>query len=199
MTMVHKHLIAMMIGIGCLLFVSSRNQAQEPQEVQQLTDPTSKTFQDALNYQKGVTPTEKPRCQEFQDVRGVTPKAVAAFEVQFAFNSHELSSEATKVLDQLGDALNSVYLLPYCFRLEGHTDSVGSDVYNQSLSVRRANSVMQYLISRQQVDEKRLLPVGYGKTHPIADNNTDEGRQKNRRVQVANLGQGPSANSQPNN
>jgi outer membrane protein OmpA-like peptidoglycan-associated protein len=196
--MITKHRMARLIGVGCLLLYALSSRADDQPQVQFVEKPSSKSFIDALSFTKGVEPNAgKPKCQEFKDVRGVTPKAVASFEVHFAFNSHELTPEATKTLDQLGDALNSPYLSPYCFRIEGHTDSIGSDAYNQDLSVRRANSVVRYLVDHQHVDETRLLPVGYGETHPVASNDTDEGRQKNRRAQVANLDSGPSAANQP--
>jgi len=202
--MVNKRVIAKLIGAGCVLLYAASSRAQDQPQTHFLEKPTKKSFIDALslpNGNRGVAikagqPPEQPRCQEFKDVRGVTPKAVASFEIHFAFNSHELSPEAKKDLEQLGEALNSPYLSPYCFRIEGHTDSIGSDAYNQALSVRRANSVVRYLADQQHVDETRLLPVGYGETHPVASNDTEEGRQKNRRAQVANLDVGPSANTQ---
>jgi len=67
--------------------------------------------------------------------------------------------------------------------LEGHTDSIGAEAYNQGLSERRAKAVMQYLI-KGGVDSARLSTVGYGESRPIAPNNTKEGRAKNRRVEL---------------
>jgi len=67
--------------------------------------------------------------------------------------------------------------------VEGHTDSTGSDEFNQKLSEDRANSVMQYLIE-QGVAAPRLKATGYGETKPVASNSTSEGRQKNRRVDL---------------
>ncbi|MBW2180218.1 MAG: OmpA family protein [Deltaproteobacteria bacterium] len=66
--------------------------------------------------------------------------------------------------------------------IEGHTDSRGSDQYNQSLSQRRADSVRQYLIDKFGISASRLTAKGYGESKPIADNNTAQGRQRNRRV-----------------
>lgn len=67
--------------------------------------------------------------------------------------------------------------------VKGHTDSTGSDDYNQKLSERRALSVAQYLQSKN-VAQQRLAAVGYGETRPIAPNNTPEGRAQNRRVEL---------------
>lgn len=65
----------------------------------------------------------------------------------------------------------------------GHTDSTGSDDYNQALSQRRANAVSQYLAS-QGVNSQRMAAVGYGESRPIADNSTEAGRAQNRRVEI---------------
>jgi outer membrane protein OmpA-like peptidoglycan-associated protein len=65
----------------------------------------------------------------------------------------------------------------------GHTDSSGSDSYNQQLSERRAGSVAQYLQS-QGVISQRLITVGMGESRPVADNNTADGKQLNRRVEI---------------
>lgn len=68
--------------------------------------------------------------------------------------------------------------------IEGHTDDVGTEEYNLRLSERRAESVMQYLINRFGIEPSRLSSKGYGKTRPIADNATEEGRIKNRRIEA---------------
>jgi OOP family OmpA-OmpF porin len=70
--------------------------------------------------------------------------------------------------------------------IQGHTDNVGSEKYNQSLSEKRATAVMEYLIEKGIAGD-RLTAVGYGLTRPIASNSTSEGRSLNRRVQIAPL------------
>jgi outer membrane protein OmpA-like peptidoglycan-associated protein len=70
--------------------------------------------------------------------------------------------------------------------IAGHTDWTGSDAYNLKLSNARADAVMQYLISKG-VKADNLTARGYGETQPIADNNTDEGRAKNRRVELRRI------------
>ena len=68
--------------------------------------------------------------------------------------------------------------------IEGHTDNIGSAASNQKLSKDRANSVRQYIIDKFGIDGSRLTATGYGLTKPIASNDTEEGRQKNRRVEA---------------
>ncbi len=67
--------------------------------------------------------------------------------------------------------------------MAGHTDSVGSDAYNQKLSEQRATAVGNYLASRG-VNRERLILTGAGEQHPVADNGTDAGRAENRRVEI---------------
>ena len=97
----------------------------------------------------------------------------------FDFDSAELRPESLSELERLVKFMGDV---PFATALiEGHTDSVGTDAYNQSLSDRRAKAVFDYLSSRG-VDPARLKSMGKGESEPIADNKTAEGRQENRRV-----------------
>jgi OOP family OmpA-OmpF porin len=72
----------------------------------------------------------------------------------------------------------------YQIAIEGHTDSIGTNKYNQALSERRAAAVKAYLVKQGVVDNQRITSVGYGETRPIADNKTKKGRFENRRVEV---------------
>src|SRR5262249_29754913 len=79
--------------------------------------------------------------------------------------------------------------------VQGYTDNVGGPAYNQKLSERRAASVRKWLTTRGKVDTKRLGSKGLGLELPIADNSTEEGRQKNRRVEFKIIELGPGAES----
>jgi len=68
--------------------------------------------------------------------------------------------------------------------IEGHTDSRGSDAYNQPLSERRANAVRDELVNEYDIDASRVSTVGYGESRPVATNDTDEGRAQNRRIEA---------------
>jgi outer membrane protein OmpA-like peptidoglycan-associated protein len=72
-------------------------------------------------------------------------------------------------------------------RLDGYTDSIGEDAYNIKLSERRATAVMNYLIKEAGIDRSKITAVGHGKADPVADNETAEGRAKNRRVEISIL------------
>jgi OmpA-OmpF porin, OOP family len=86
---------------------------------------------------------------------------------------------------ELQKALDFVKKYPgYGISVEGHTDSVGKDKYNQALSERRAAAVKKYLVENGAAGPDKIKPVGYGKTRPIADNKTTEGKFQNRRVEI---------------
>ncbi|MFZ5553269.1 MAG: OmpA family protein [Bacteroidota bacterium] len=98
----------------------------------------------------------------------------------FDFDKSTLRNESFSELDRLAEFLkkNPVYKI----EISGHTDNKGTDEYNQSLSANRAKAVYNYLISKG-IDKARLTAKGYGKTKPVAANDTEEGRQTNRRVE----------------
>ena len=73
----------------------------------------------------------------------------------------------------------------------GHTDSVGSDAYNQKLSVKRSDSVKAYLVSKG-IEKNRVYTEGKGEKQPVADNKTSAGRSKNRRVEIEVVGTRPN-------
>ena len=99
----------------------------------------------------------------------------------FDFNKAEVRPEGRTVLDGVVKTLKDNPDTKVV--IEGHTDSVGGDAYNKKLSERRAEAVKRYLV-RQGIDAGRIRTVGYGKTKPVADNGTEEGRAKNRRAEV---------------
>jgi len=102
--------------------------------------------------------------------------------VNFCFDCDTLSSEAKAILD--GDAMAIVKHHPNAtFEVAGHTDAIGSETYNQSLSQRRASNVRAYLV-QQGVEPSRMTAVGYGESQPVADNSTEAGRAENRRVEL---------------
>ena len=101
--------------------------------------------------------------------------------VTFAFDSSAVQPQFRPTLDQVAQTLAS-YNQTYIDVL-GHTDSTGTDAYNQALSERRAQSVADYLSTRG-VARARMGIRGYGETQPIASNETEEGRSQNRRVEI---------------
>jgi OOP family OmpA-OmpF porin len=114
-------------------------------------------------------------------------------DVLFATGKADLSSDALRSVDKLAD-----FLQKYPNRnvlIEGHTDSVGSDEFNLTLSQKRADSVKETLTSRG-ISEGRIATKGYGKKFPVASNDTVAGKQQNRRVEVIVLNEGVKAETQ---
>src|SRR5579863_10501323 len=107
---------------------------------------------------------------------------VALYGVLFDFNKSTLQPASDAVLQQVADLLVKDKTLK--IEVQGHTDNVGGDAYNQTLSEARARAVADWL-SKHGVEAARLTANGYGKTRPVADNGTDLGRAKNRRVEIA--------------
>jgi OOP family OmpA-OmpF porin len=101
--------------------------------------------------------------------------------VNFATNKADLTLNAKIILDGVAKTLSEWPDVKV--EVGGYTDTQGNDAYNQKLSQARAESVMNYLISKG-IDASRLTAVGYGEANPIADNNTAAGRAKNRRVEL---------------
>ncbi|MBN2619737.1 OmpA family protein [candidate division WOR-3 bacterium] len=101
--------------------------------------------------------------------------------IYFDFNSAVIKPESYPVLDDAAKVLTAKPKMRV--EIGGHTDSVGSDSYNQKLSYQRANAVRDYLIRYHNITPDRLIAVGYGETQPIADNRTTAGRDLNRRIE----------------
>lgn len=102
--------------------------------------------------------------------------------ILFAHNSSQLSSTAMQNIEELAKTLqkyNDTNVL-----IQGHTDATGTDAYNLNLSQRRANSVMAYT-TQQGVATNRITTEGFGERMPVASNNTEAGKQANRRVEIA--------------
>ena len=100
--------------------------------------------------------------------------------VLFAFDEATLLPSAQRSLDDVANALKD---RKGVFVIEGHTDSIGTDSYNEQLSQKRAKAVADYLSSRG-VERDQIKTVGKGKENPIASNSTPEGRANNRRVEI---------------
>jgi outer membrane protein OmpA-like peptidoglycan-associated protein len=105
--------------------------------------------------------------------------------VNFAYKSAELEQDAMITLDRLAAALKDDRLIEWDFLIGGHTDAVGSDAYNASLSERRAISVKRYLIEVHGISEQRLIEKGFGEKRLLNPDDPEDG--VNRRVQITTL------------
>jgi OOP family OmpA-OmpF porin len=109
-----------------------------------------------------------------------SPQALRLDGVTFEFNSARLTPGASATLREVAEALRGEPNLRA--EIAGHTDSSGSDEYNLRLSQQRADAVLVFLAS-EGIDRSRLVARGYGEGQPVADNGSDDGRERNRRVE----------------
>ena len=134
-----------------------------------------------ITHEQGKVEALKKELEELQAVKTERGIVMTLGDVLFATGKADLQPGAMSTIDRLARFLaeypNKTVLI------EGHTDSVGTDSYNLYLSERRAMAVKTALI-RANVDPSRISTYGYGETRPIAGNNTDAGRLKNRRVEI---------------
>ncbi len=115
----------------------------------------------------------------------VSEKVTFAADTFFDFDKSVLKPEAKAKLDDLVGKTSGINL--EVIIAVGHTDSIGTDAYNQKLSMRRSEAVKAYLVSKG-LEKNRVYTEGKGEKQPIADNKTKEGRAKNRRVEIEVVG-----------
>ena len=138
-----------------------------------------------------VAPPPPPAAPPAPKPAPVVPVAPTSEKVTFAadaffdFDKSVLKPEGKAKLDDLVSKMGGINL--EVIIAVGHTDSVGSDAYNQKLSVKRSEAVKAYLVSKG-VEKNRVYTEGKGEKQPVADNKTTEGRAKNRRVEIEVVG-----------
>ena len=135
-----------------------------------------------------AAPMGKPAAPARRPAEAADTSPAATLTVLFASGSAVLTPEAARSIDPLGQALTSSTLAPYRFRIEGHTDRVGSRETNQQLSEARAQAVRAYLIQRFGVQPGRLDAVGLGEDQPVVPTPDETPERRNRRVMIVNLG-----------
>jgi OOP family OmpA-OmpF porin len=129
---------------------------------------------------------EKPKPKpEPEKPKPVAEKVTFAADVLFDFDKAVIKPEGKSKLDDISNKVRGINLEVVI--AIGHADSIGSDAYNQRLSVRRAESVKAYLVSKG-IEPNRVYTEGKGEKQPVADNKTRDGRAKNRRVEIEVIG-----------
>jgi outer membrane protein OmpA-like peptidoglycan-associated protein len=152
------------------------------EELSQIKDAERLKARDMeITHEQAKVDALEKELKELQAVKTARGMVMTLGDVLFSTGKADLQPGAMSTIDRLAN-----FLAEYPKKsvlIEGHTDSVGTDAYNQDLSERRAMAVKTALI-RANVDPARINTYGYGETRPIAGNNTDAGRLKNRRVEI---------------
>jgi outer membrane protein OmpA-like peptidoglycan-associated protein len=121
--------------------------------------------------------------EEIAEIASTKPKI--DLDIQFDFNSAEISASSLPAVQSLGQALSNADLRGSTFIVAGHTDAIGGEAFNQGLSERRADSIKKYLVDKFGIAGSDLVTVGYGKDKPKDPNAPMD--PINRRVQVVNM------------
>lgn len=103
--------------------------------------------------------------------------------VKFSFDQNDIPSEAATMLDDLASKVKGLDKTAY-LEIEGHTDNVGSEAYNQELGLKRAEAVRNYLAANGGLPLHAMNVISFGEKNPVADNGSKDGRAKNRRVVI---------------
>ena len=137
-------------------------------------------------FSSGLTVEDAPLVtrEQVEELQTNLDELIEGKVVEFEFDSAVLTDEGKALLDEIIAALKQVPLVPV--EIAGHTDDVGSPESNLVLSRERAEAVLAYLLAAGE-DADRFVVIGYGESQPIADNATEEGRARNRRIQFVAL------------
>ncbi len=143
---------------------------------------TAKVIEPSAAPVAAEAPKEEPRVEVTDD------KIVIREKVQFEFNKAIIKPESDSLLAEVAKVINDNPRLTK-IRVDGHASSEGEDAYNMKLSEKRAKAVMDHLVKRGKVDKKRLSFEGFGETQPLQSNDSESGREANRRVEFTILEQ----------
>ena len=132
-------------------------------------------------------PAQKPaatsqKCKVSKADKFKQENLALAASIEFEFAKHFVREQYRDGLKKVADSMKENPRTKAI--LKGHTDNIGTKAYNMRLSKVRANSVKLYLVKEFGIKRARIAAFGYGFSKPVADNNTEEGRQKNRRVEI---------------
>ena len=174
----------LVLGIGAKFLFGKGKPSTKCDECQQVTCPDMKDMTDYKRIEDMIIAnTPKSVAKEAVDDKCIVvlpDDKLVLIGVRFAFDKSDLLMESYPILDKAIVLINGRPDVSH-IEIQGYTDSVGTDDYNNTLSMKRAQTVQSYLVSKG-ISQDKLTTVGYGKLDPIEGNSTDEGRAMNRRI-----------------
>jgi len=162
---------------GCASWGTTIKMAKDTKEVWVYVQPTDEGYNMVIAEKEIM----KQDIQANEMLDALNKEGFIALYINFETGKADIKPESQKIIDQIVQMLKENPTLN--ISIEGHTDNVGTPQSNQILSENRAKAVMNAIIEKG-IDKSRLSAKGWGQTKPIADNNTEEGRAKNRRVEI---------------
>lgn len=168
-------LVALSAVLGVVSFIAGASEHPSADDIAARLNGQARSWGQA-DPDRGITNTAS----------GAGGEAAIDLTINFEFNSAILTEDGLVLVGNLGRALKDPRLAGKRFRIEGHTDGVGGDTFNQRLSERRAEAVRNQLLTRYAVKAGLVEVVGYGKSRLLAPSQPTSG--VNRRVRVVNLG-----------
>ena len=172
--------IEVTLRIGLALFDAPRTPKKEkPQPI--IVEKTDTVVDTVVKYIHKECYTLDELATMLEQGKSIADKRACIFDMKFEFDSDKLKNESKPILDKVYKMLRADDDLR--IQINGHTDSIGTDEYNQDLSERRAKSAANYLVNKG-ISRYRITCTGYGENYPIDTNATDKGRARNRRVEI---------------
>jgi OOP family OmpA-OmpF porin len=176
-----KNLFAVFVAVAFAAACATTEQPKPEAKPEPVPAPAPAPKPEPKPAPPAPAPTPKPEAKPTP----VAEKITFAADVLFDFDKSVIKPEGRSKLDDLAGKAKGVNLEVVI--AIGHADSIGSEAYNQRLSVRRAESVKAYLVSKG-IEPNRVYTEGKGEKQPVASNKTAEGRAKNRRTEIEVIG-----------
>jgi OOP family OmpA-OmpF porin len=180
-----KNLIAVLVAVAFAGACATTEEPKPAPKPEPLPAPPVQPKPEVKPAPPPPPPAPKPEPKPEAKPKPVAEKVTFAADVLFDFDKSVIKPEGRSKLDDISAKAKGVNLEVVI--AIGHADSTGSDAYNQRLSVRRAESVKAYLVSKG-IEANRVYTEGKGEKQPVADNKTRDGRAKNRRVEIEVIG-----------
>jgi OmpA-OmpF porin, OOP family len=174
-----KNLFAVLVAVAFAAACATTEEPKPAPKPQPIPTPAPKPEP------KPAPPPSKPEAKPDAKPKPVAEKITFAADVLFDFDKSVIKPEGKSKLDDLANKVKGINLEVVI--AVGHADSIGSDEYNQRLSVRRAESVKAYMVSKG-LEPNRVYTEGKGEKQPVASNKTADGRAKNRRTEIEVIG-----------